>query len=73
MHNQLLQVIFTKQLSRKQWISLIILTVGCIIKQLSTSERGLGKGTPVPEAGVTKLLASLSSVYTLLLLVQVIV
>lgn len=65
------QVVFKKQLSRKQWVSLIILTLGCIIKQLSTFKRGPVAGTPEPEAGLTKVLTNLSSVYTLLLLVQI--
>ncbi|XP_054715721.1 UDP-galactose transporter senju-like [Uloborus diversus] len=30
------QVLFKKQLSRKQWISLLLLTVGCIVKQMHT-------------------------------------
>lgn len=29
------QVVFKKQLSTKQWISLVLLTVGCMIKQLN--------------------------------------
>lgn len=35
------QIIFKKKLSRKQWLSLFILTFGCIIKQLDAS-----KGSP---------------------------
>ncbi|KAG8183645.1 hypothetical protein JTE90_005632 [Oedothorax gibbosus] len=31
------QVLFKKQLSRKQWISLLLLTVGCIVKQMHTT------------------------------------
>lgn len=31
------QVLFKKQLSRKQWISLILLTVGCIVKEIHTT------------------------------------
>ncbi|XP_076320702.1 UDP-galactose transporter senju isoform X2 [Tachypleus tridentatus] len=31
------QILFKKHLSKKQWISLILLTCGCIIKQLKVS------------------------------------
>lgn len=31
----MLQIIFKKQLSKKQWLSLLILTTGCMLKQVS--------------------------------------
>ncbi|RZC41800.1 CMP-sialic acid transporter 1, partial [Asbolus verrucosus] len=34
----LFQVIFSKTLSRKQWLSLIILTFGCMLKQINFTE-----------------------------------
>ena len=34
-----LQILFKKQLSCRQWISLFILTVGCIIKQLNSVKK----------------------------------
>ncbi|KAG0714617.1 UDP-galactose transporter senju [Chionoecetes opilio] len=65
------QLVFKKQLSRRQWVSLIILTVGCVIKQLSTTRRKLGVGDK-PETGTEAgVLSNLSSVYTLLILVQI--
>ncbi|KAK7080802.1 hypothetical protein SK128_001037 [Halocaridina rubra] len=33
------QIVFKKQLSKRQWLSLLILTIGCIVKQLSTTEK----------------------------------
>ncbi|XP_066257393.1 UDP-galactose transporter senju [Euwallacea similis] len=36
----LFQVIFSKFLSRKQWISLVILTAGCMLKQIPMSHAG---------------------------------
>lgn len=65
------QVIFKKQLSRRQWVSLIILTVGCVIKQLSTSKKKLSDVATEPTTGLATVLSNLSSVYTLLLLVQI--
>lgn len=35
---RLFQVIFKKQLNRKQWISLLLLTIGCMLKQLNFTE-----------------------------------
>lgn len=69
--NPFSQVIFKKQLSRRQWVSLIILTVGCIIKQLSTSKKKPTDVMTEPTTGVATVLSNISSVYTLLLLVQV--
>jgi len=34
----LFQVIFKKKLSRKQWLSLLILTIGCMLKQVNFTE-----------------------------------
>lgn len=65
------QVLFKKKLSKKQWVSLIILTVGCVIKQLSTTKKKVESVTPDPEAGMPSILSKLTSVYTLLLLVQI--
>lgn len=36
------QILFKKQLSRMQWFSLLLLTVGCIVKQLDISSGGVG-------------------------------
>ncbi|XP_031567968.1 UDP-galactose transporter senju-like [Actinia tenebrosa] len=36
------QILFSKQLSRSQWISLLLLTIGCIIKQLNFSGQSDG-------------------------------
>jgi hypothetical protein len=33
-----LQILFRKQLSSKQWLSLILLTAGCMIKQIDLTE-----------------------------------
>ncbi|GFR01126.1 UDP-galactose transporter senju [Trichonephila clavata] len=60
------QVLFKKQLSKKQWFSLILLTLGCIVKQLHT--------TPyVPQDGTTKLSGTSPHLYFyfLLILLQV--
>lgn len=65
-----LKVVFKKQLSRQQWISLVILTLGCIVKQFSTRKKS---GAIAEEAGspVSVVLSNLSSVHVVLLLVQV--
>ncbi|GFV67544.1 UDP-galactose transporter senju [Trichonephila clavipes] len=60
------QVLFKKQLSKKQWFSLILLTLGCIVKQLHT--------TPyVPQDDGTKLSSTTPHMYFyfLLILLQV--
>ena len=31
----MLQIVFKKQLSRKQWISLVLLTLGCMMKHVN--------------------------------------
>uniref|UniRef100_A0A182MZ98 CMP-sialic acid transporter n=1 Tax=Anopheles dirus TaxID=7168 RepID=A0A182MZ98_9DIPT len=43
----LFQIIFKKYLSRKQWFSLLLLTVGCMLKQWNFS---FFSGTPQPDA-----------------------
>lgn len=62
------QVLFKKQLTRRQWFSLLLLTVGCIVKHL-----GLPSKSPPAAAGgkVASLLGSLCSFHMLLLLLQV--
>ncbi|XP_066987756.1 UDP-galactose transporter senju isoform X1 [Macrobrachium rosenbergii] len=60
------QIIFKKKLSTKQWISYIILTVGCIMKQLSTSEKSSSSQAPP-----TNLWDNLLSLHSGLLMVQV--
>lgn len=63
------QVLFKKQLTQRQWLSLLLLTTGCIVKHL-----GLPSKSP-PAAGgsgtVSGLLGSLFSFHMLLLLIQV--
>ncbi|XP_050048051.1 UDP-galactose transporter senju [Dermacentor andersoni] len=61
------QVLFKKQLTRKQWLSLLLLTAGCIVKHLGLPAK------PLPAAGgkVVGLFSSLFSAHMLLLLVQV--
>lgn len=62
-----MQVLFKKQLTRKQWLSLLLLTAGCIVKHLGLPAK------PLPAAGgkVVGLFSSLFSAHMLLLLVQV--
>ncbi|XP_075532037.1 UDP-galactose transporter senju-like isoform X1 [Dermacentor variabilis] len=61
------QVLFKKQLTRKQWLSLLLLTAGCIVKHLGLPAK------PLPAASVKAvgLFSSLFSAHMLLLLVQV--
>ncbi|GFS78168.1 UDP-galactose transporter senju [Nephila pilipes] len=60
------QVLFKKQLSKKQWFSLILLTVGCIVKQLHTTPS-------LPHDETTKLSGTSPQMYFyfLLILMQV--
>jgi integrin beta 8 len=37
------QILFRKQLSSKQWLSLILLTAGCMIKQIDFTKIGSAK------------------------------
>lgn len=61
------QILFKKMLSRNQWISLILLTAGCIIKQVGYSANKAGTTTTESEFDISKYVnASL-----LLILVQV--
>ncbi|KAG7162167.1 UDP-galactose transporter senju-like [Homarus americanus] len=64
------QVIFKKQLSKRQWVSLIILTIGCIVKQLSTSKKTDLSPTE-SDVPFSVMLSNLVSLHTGLLLVQV--
>lgn len=61
------QVLFKKQLTRKQWLSLLLLTAGCIVKHL-----GLPSKSPHAAGGnVAGFFSSLFSAHMLLLLLQV--
>lgn len=61
------QVLFKKQLTRKQWLSLLLLTAGCIVKHL-----GLPSKSPHAAGGkVAGIFSSLFSGHMLLLLLQV--
>ncbi|GBM52482.1 UDP-galactose transporter senju [Araneus ventricosus] len=60
------QVLFKKQLSRKQWVSLILLTVGCIVKQLHTTP-----SIPLEDAKQADGASPQTYFYFLLVLVQV--
>lgn len=60
------QVLFKKQLSRKQWVSLILLTVGCIIKQMNTTP-----STPVAASSQPFTASPHKYFYFFLILVQV--
>lgn len=61
----LFQVLFKKTLSRRQWLSLVLLTGGCLVKQLGLPSKGASSGL------VSSLLDTLLSVHTVLLLAQV--
>lgn len=61
------QVLFKKQLTRKQWLSLLLLTAGCIVKHLGLPS----KSTPSANGKVAGLFSSLFSGHMLLLLLQV--
>ncbi|XP_069171710.1 UDP-galactose transporter senju isoform X2 [Procambarus clarkii] len=64
------QVVFKKQLSRRQWVSLLILTVGCIVKQLSSIKKQEISPTQ-PESTYTTFFLNFASLHTGLMLVQV--
>ncbi|KAL1139240.1 hypothetical protein AAG570_006226, partial [Ranatra chinensis] len=59
------QIIFKKELSRQQWISLVILTLGCMLKQIHFSDENHTK-----EVGEKQMNISIS-LSSLLLFVQV--
>ncbi|CAN8022799.1 hypothetical protein HPB47_027252 [Ixodes persulcatus] len=61
----LFQVLFKKTLSRRQWLSLLLLTGGCVVKQLGLPSGAASSGL------VGSLLDTLFSVHMLLLLAQV--
>lgn len=61
------QVLFKKQLTRRQWFSLLLLTAGCIVKHLGLPSKSAATGA----GKVAGLLSSLFSFHMLLLLVQV--
>ncbi|XP_069948311.1 UDP-galactose transporter senju isoform X1 [Cherax quadricarinatus] len=64
------QVVFKKQLSRYQWVSLIILTLGCVIKQLSSIKKE--EVSPTHTVSIlTTLLSNVVSLHIFLMLVQV--
>ncbi|KAJ3657392.1 hypothetical protein Zmor_009199 [Zophobas morio] len=48
----LFQVIFSKTLSRKQWLSLVILTFGCMLKQINFTEASHDQKTPSLDIGL---------------------
>lgn len=52
----LFQIIFKKYLSRKQWISLILLTLGCMIKQVNFGDQAISNSSNnnTDEAIITK-------------------
>ncbi|KAJ3630410.1 hypothetical protein MTP99_011606 [Tenebrio molitor] len=56
----LFQVIFSKTLSRKQWLSLVILTCGCMLKQVNLTE------TSSDESKTTKLDIGLNGIFILI-------
>nr|XP_053638180.1 UDP-galactose transporter senju-like [Cherax quadricarinatus] len=64
------KVVFKKQLSRYQWVSLIILTLGCVIKQLSSIKKE--EVSPTHTVSIlTTLLSNVVSLHIFLMLVQV--
>ncbi|XP_047469186.1 UDP-galactose transporter senju-like [Penaeus chinensis] len=66
------QVLFKKQLSKWQWVSLFILTLGCIVKQLNITEKNAQVVTsPKTEDITSHMVSSLFSVHTGLVLLQV--
>ncbi|XP_037778487.1 UDP-galactose transporter senju-like [Penaeus monodon] len=66
------QVLFKKQLSKWQWVSLFILTLGCIVKQLNVTEKNAQVVTSPKTDDVTShMVSSLFSVHTGLVLLQV--
>ena len=63
------QVLFQKTLSRNQWISLILLTIGCIIKQVGYTSK---TSKETPESNTTEFdLSKYVNTSLLLILVQV--
>ncbi|XP_042862360.1 UDP-galactose transporter senju-like isoform X2 [Penaeus japonicus] len=66
------QVLFKKQLSKWQWVSLFILTLGCIVKQLNVTEKNAQAVTSSKADDITShVVNSLVSVHTGLVLLQV--
>src|SRR5699024_11043202 len=61
MTGALYQVVFRKKLTKLQWFSLVILTVGCVVKEL-------GRETANPTDNSTR---SIVSIHLLLILVQI--
>ena len=52
----MLQILFRKKLSSKQWLSLVLLTAGCMIKQVDPTVMGSAKSsatvaTPESDSG----------------------
>jgi len=41
----MLQILFRKKLSSKQWLSLVLLTAGCMIKQIDPTLMGRAKSS----------------------------
>jgi len=41
----MLQILFRKKLSSKQWLSLVLLTAGCMIKQIDPTVMGGAKSS----------------------------
>ncbi|KAJ6646997.1 UDP-galactose transporter senju, partial [Pseudolycoriella hygida] len=68
----LFQIIFKKYLSKRQWISLIILTIGCMIKQIHFGDEPTMTSTTMEATGehktknMTGLNLSLSAVFILI-------
>lgn len=64
------QILFSKRLNKNQWISLLLLTVGCIIKQISYSK--LSKSSPKSDSSnLYSNLGDYINTSLLLILVQV--
>ncbi|KAG8327448.1 hypothetical protein J6590_020149 [Homalodisca vitripennis] len=76
----LFQMLFKKQLSTKQWLSLVLLTAGCIIKQLPFSSSSPTTDPPVqqvtdPDVVITSMDKHMTSVFSwnmLLILIQIV-
>jgi len=41
----MLQILFRKKLSSKQWLSLVLLTAGCMIKQIDPTVMGIAESS----------------------------
>lgn len=68
----LFQIIFKKYLSRKQWISLLLLTVGCMVKQINFGDLPVGGPTSIEEAKTPKKMAGFDlSINAIFILIQV--